>query len=321
MKIEIKDIGKNVIDLQIKALRKLKYSLNNSFDKAVNKILKCKSKVILCGVGKSQIISEKISATLASVGTPSFPISANEASHGGMGRLTNKDILILISYSGNTSELNDIVKYAKLNKIFMIGVVSNKKSILYRSCNIKILIPEVIESGDGIVPTSSTTTQLAIGDALSIALMKKRKFTKLDFKAVHPAGNLSKKLKTAKDLMLTKNRIPFVNEKSQMKEALKVLNLKRLGFIVIINNKGLTSGLFTDGDLKRLLQKKRKIDNSKIKSFMTLNPYKVEENTLASEILSQMNKRKITSVCVYKKNNKKKTIGVIHIHNLLKVLK
>ena len=151
--------------------------------------------------------------------------------------------------------------------------------------------------------------------------MKKRKFTKLDFKAVHPAGNLSKKLKTAKDLMLTKNRIPFVNEKSQMKEALKVLNLKRLGFIVIINNKGLTSGLFTDGDLKRLLQKKRKIDNSKIKSFMTLNPYKVEENTLASEILSQMNKKKITSVCVYKKNNKKKTIGVIHIHNLLKVLK
>ena len=136
----------------------------------------------------------------------------------------------------------------------MIGVVSTK-SILYRSCNIKILIPEVIESGDGIVPTH-TTTQLAIGDALSIALMKKRKFTKLDFKAVHPAGNLSKKLKTAKDLMLTKNRIPFVNEKSQMKEALKVLNLKRLGFIVIINNKGLTSGVFTDGDLKRLLQKK-----------------------------------------------------------------
>ncbi len=321
MKIEIKEIGKNVIDLQIKALKKLKYSLDGSFNKAVKEILKCKSKVVLCGVGKSQIISEKVSATLASVGTPSFPISANEASHGGMGRLSSKDILILISYSGNTSELKDIIKYAKSNKIFLIGIVSNKDSMLYKSSNIKLLIPEVIESGDGIVPTSSTTTQLAIGDALSIALMKKRKFTKLDFKAVHPAGNLSKKLKTAKDLMLTKGKIPFVNEKHTMKKALKILNLKRLGFVVVINNKGLTLGVFTDGDLKRILQKKRKIDNFEIKSFMTSNPYTVEENTLGTEILSQMNKRKITSVCVYKKQNKKKTIGVIHIHNLLKVLK
>ena len=288
MKIEIKEIGKNVIDLQIKALKKLKYSLDGSFNKAVKEILKCKSKVVLCGVGKSQIISEKVSATLASVGTPSFPISANEASHGGMGRLSSKDILILM---------------------------------IYKASNIKLLIPEVIESGDGIVPTSSTTTQLAIGDALSIALMKKRKFTKLDFKAVHPAGNLSKKLKTAKDLMLTKGKIPFVNEKYTMKKALKILNLKRLGFVVVINNKGLTLGVFTDGDLKRILQKKRKIDNFEIKSFMTSNPYTVEENTLGTEILSQMNKRKITSVCVYKKQNKKKTIGVIHIHNLLKVLK
>lgn len=321
MKTEIKDIGKNVIDLQIKSLKKLRYSLNQSFDKAVKVILKCKSKVIICGVGKSGIIASKISATLSSVGTPSFSISASDCSHGDLGKITKSDILILISYSGNTIELKNVIKYAKSNKIPLIGIVSNKDSTLYRSSNIKILIPEVTESGDGIVPTSSTTTQLALGDALSIALMKKRKFTKLDFKAVHPSGNLSKKLKTAKDLMLVSKRIPFVNENEIMKNALKILNTKKLGFVVVINNLGLNTGLFTDGDLKRLIQKKRKFDNKKVKLFMTRNPYIVEENTLASEILSQMNKRKITNVCIYKKGNKRKIIGVLHIHNLIKDLR
>ena len=175
MKKEINQIGKEVINLQIKALKKLRSSLNNSFDLAVKTILKCKSKVVICGVGKSGIIASKISATLSSVGTPSFSVSASDCSHGDLGRITNKDILILISYSGNTLELKNIIKYAKLNKIILIGIVSNKDSALYKSSNIKILTPEVTESGDGIVPTSSTTSQLAIGDALSVALMKKKK--------------------------------------------------------------------------------------------------------------------------------------------------
>ncbi len=318
MKNKINEIGKDVIDLQIKALRKLKNSINESFENAVNAIYKCKSKVIICGVGKSGIIASKISATLSSVGTPSFSISANDCSHGDLGKITNKDILVLISYSGNTSELKNIIKYAKSNKILLIGIVSDKSSYLYKSSNIKLFIPEVIESGDGIVPTSSTTIQLSIGDALSIALMKKRKFGKLDFKKFHPSGNLGNKLKTASDLMLTKNKIPFVKENQVMKEALKILNIKKLGFVVIINNQGLTSGVFTDGDLKRLLQKKNKIENFKIKSFMTKNPYIIEENTLATEILTQMNKKKITNICVFKKGNKRKTVGVIHIHHLLK---
>ena len=192
---------------------------------------------------------------------------------------------------------------------------------MYKSSDIKILIPEVQESGFGIVPTSSTTSQLALGDALSIALMKRKNFGKLDFRKYHPSGNLGIKLKTAGDLMLVKKKIPFVYEKEIMKNALKILNAKKLGFLVVINKQGLNSGIFTDGDLKRLMQKKRKIDNIKIKSFMTKNPYIVEENTLASDVLSQMNKKKITNVCVYKKNNKRKTIGVLHIHNLIKVLK
>ena len=321
MSSEANKIALKVIDLQIKALKKLKNSLDDSFNKSVKAILKCKSKVIICGVGKSGIIASKMSATLSSVGTPSFSISASDCSHGDLGRITDKDILILISYSGNTDELKNIIKYAKTNKILLIGIVSNKESFLYKSSKIKIFIPEVKESGYGIVPTSSTTSQLSLGDALSIALMRKKKFGKLDFKKFHPSGNLGNKLKTASDLMMVKKKIPFVNENETMKEALKILNSKKLGFLVVINNQGLNSGIFTDGDLKRLMQKKRKFENKKIKLFMTKNPYVVEEQTLATEVLSQMNKRKITNVCVFKSNNKRKTVGVLHIHNLVKILK
>ena len=321
MKKEIKKIGKNVIDLQIRALEQLKYSINDSFEKAVKTIIKCKSKIIICGVGKSGIIASKISATLSSVGTPSFSISASDCSHGDLGRITKKDILILISNSGNTSELNNIIEYSKKNRITLIGIVSNKNSTLYKSSNIKLFIPEVIEAGYGIVPTSSTTMQLSIGDALAIALMEKKNFGKLDFKKFHPSGALSVKLKTAGDIMVTKKKIPFVNENQIIKNALKILNLKKLGFVAVVNNKGLACGIFTDGDLKRLLQKKRAIENIKIKNFMTKNPFVVEENTLATDILAQMNKKKITSACVYKKGNKRKTTGVLHIHNLLKTLK
>jgi len=321
MKNTTYEIGKNVIDLQIAALKKLKREINSSFNDAVNAIIKCKSKVIICGVGKSGIIASKISATLSSVGTPSFTVSANDCSHGDMGRITKSDILILISNSGNTSELIDLIKYAKLNKIILICIVSKKNSKLYKSSNIKLLIPEAEEAGYGIVPTTSTTSQLSIGDALSIAVMKKNKFSKLDFKKFHPAGSLANKLKTAGDLMLTKKKIPFVNENQSLEKALEVLNSKKLGFIVIIDSKNHTKGIFTDGDLKRLVQKKKKIYNLKIKSVMTKNLYSVEKNTLALDILMKMNKKKITNVCVYSEENKKETIGILHIHDLIKISK
>jgi arabinose-5-phosphate isomerase len=321
MKNEIHKIGKEVIDLQIKALKKLRNSIDRSFENAVKAISKCKSKVIICGVGKSGKIASKISATLSSVGTPSFTISASDCSHGDLGRIEKKDILILISHSGNTDELKNIIKYAKSNKITLIGIVSNKDSNLYNSADIKLLIPNVIESGYGIVPTSSTTAQLSLGDALSIALMKIKNFDKLDFKKFHPSGNLANKLKTARDLMLTKNKIPFVNANELVKDALIILNKKKLGFVVVVNNHGLNMGIFTDGDLKRSLNKRKSIEKLTIKSVMTKKPFAIEENVLISDILSKMNKRKITSVCVYNKKNKEKTIGVIHIHHILKFLK
>jgi len=318
MNFEINKNALEVIDLQIRALKKLKNSINKDFYSAIKVIAKCKSKVIVCGVGKSGIIASKISATLSSVGTPSFAISASDCSHGDLGKITNQDIVILISYSGNTEELKNIIKYVKLNKITLIGIVSNKNSTLYRSSNIKLLLPEVQESGYGIVPTSSTTVQLSFGDALAIALMKKKKFGKLDFKKYHPAGNLGNKLRTASDVMLINNKIPFVDENEIMKNALITLNKKKLGFLVLINKMGYTSGVFTDGDLKRLLQKKKNIDNLKIKKFMSKKPFSVEENTLTSEVLDLMKKKKVTNICVFKKGDRKKTVGVVHIHSLLK---
>ncbi len=321
MKKNLLKTGKNVIDLQIKALKKLKNTIDDSFLKTVNTLAKCQSKVIICGVGKSGIIASKISATFSSIGTPSFTVSANDCSHGDLGRITKKDILILISNSGNTNELKNIIKFAKSSKIFLIGIMSNKNSILYKASNIKLHLPEVEEAGHGIVPTSSTTSQLSIGDALAIALMERNKFSKLDFKRYHPLGALGNKLKTANDLMLRKNKIPFIKENQLMKDALKIINAKKLGFLVVVNNEGFTTGVFTDGDLKRLIRKKKRIDNLKIKYYMSKKPLSVEENMLASEVLTLMNKKKITNICIYNKKNKQKTVGVLHIHTLISSLK
>ena len=256
-KNSLKNIATEVINLEIDALKTLKKSINKNFDRAVNTIVNCQSKIILCGVGKSGLIAAKIASTLSSVGSPAFSLSANDCLHGDLGSITRKDILILISNSGKSEEIIPIIKFANRNKIKLIGIVSKKNSFLYKGSDIKILLPQVKESGLGVVPTSSTSIQLAIGDALSIALMKKKRFGKLDFKKFHPSGSLSNKLKIAKDIMLTKNKIPFVNENILMKNALKILNQKKLGFLVIMNNQNLNVGIFTDGDLKRLLQKKK----------------------------------------------------------------
>ena len=202
-------IGREVINLEIKALQNLKKNINQSFNEAVLQIANCQSKVILCGVGKSGLIASKIAATLASVGTPSFSISASEASHGDLGMISKKDILILISNSGETNELKNIIKYAKRNKILLIGIVSKRGSILHNSADIKLLTPKVNEA-EGIVPTASTTTQLALGDSLAIASMKYKKFGKLDFKKLHPAGSLGAQLRTVEDIMITGSKIPFV---------------------------------------------------------------------------------------------------------------
>ena len=314
-----KKIAKDVIDLEIKALKKLKSSISNSFNDAVDAIVKCQSKIIFCGVGKSSKISAKLSSTFSSVGSPSFALSASDASHGDLGSISKKDVLILISYSGETQELKNIIQFANRNRITLIGIVSKKNSTLYKASDIKLYIPEVKEAGHGIVPTSSTTTSLAIGDALAIASMEYKKFGKLDFKKFHPSGNLGTKLKTVEDLMITGGKIPFINENEKMKTALKIMTSKKLGILIIRNKKNLTIGIVTDGDLKRAIQKNKDIQNLTVKNIMTKNPMSIDRNELAAKALNLMNskKKKITSLCVYDKRNKLKTIGIIHIHNIL----
>ena len=308
--------AKDVINLEISGLMKLKKSLNNSFDKAVKEVAKCQSKVILCGVGKSGLIANKIAATFSSVGTPAFFLSASNSSHGDLGSITKKDILILISYSGETNELRNIIQYANRNKILLIGISSKKDSILYRASDIKLLTPQVKESG-GIVPTSSTSVQLALGDALAISVMKQKKFNKLDFKKLHPAGALGAKLKTVEDIMLTGKRIPFVHENLKMKKALKILSDKKLGVLIVQNKKKQTIGIVTDGQIRRFNQKNPNLHHTEVNKVMTKNPISVEKNALAAKALSIMNNKKITSLCVFDKKNKSKTIGILHVHTVL----
>ena len=318
-KKDYKKIAKKVIDLEIKALGKLKNSINSSFNEAVEVITKCQSKIILCGVGKSGLIAAKISSTFSSVGTPSFCLSANDCSHGDLGSISKKDVLILISYSGSTEELKNIIKYANRNKITLIGIMSKKNSVLYKASDIKLLIPEVIEAGLGIVPTSSTINQLSIGDALAVATISKKNISKKDFKRFHPSGNLGAKLKTVEDLMLVRNKIPFISENSTMKLALKIITIKKLGTLIARNKVGKTTGIITDGQIRRMSQKNDNLHTLKVKKIMTKNPIKVDKEMLAIKALSIMNERKITSLCVYNSPNKNKTIGIIHIHNIIEV--
>ena len=308
--------AKNVINLEINALQKLKKNISNSFGEAVIKIAKCESKVILCGVGKSGLIASKIAATLASVGTPSFSLVASEASHGDLGMISKNDILILISNSGETNELKNIIKFANRNKILLIGIVSKKNSVLHKAADIKLLIPQVIEA-EGIIPTSSTTSQLALGDALAICSMKYKKFGKLDFKKLHPAGSLGAQLRTVEDIMLTGNKIPFINENLNMKKGLQILSQKKLGFLVVLNQKKETIGIVTDGQIRRISQKNSNFQLLPVKDIMTKKPFSIDKDELAAKALTLMNSKKITSLVVTKKEKPNTTIGVIHIHTIL----
>ena len=318
-KNNFKLIAKDVIQSEINALKKLKSSLGNSFNDAVKTILNCKNgKIIISGVGKSGIISKKWSATFSSTGTPSFFLDASNASHGDLGQISSNDIVILISLSGSSNELKNIIQYCSRNRnIKLIGITSNNRSVLYKNSDVKILIPNVKEAGPGnFVPTSSTTNTLALGDAMAIACMKYKKFGKLEFKNFHPSGSLGIKLRTVGDLMLTGNKIPFINENSLMKQALKIISNKGLG-VLIVKKRNTTSGILTDGDLKRLNQKYQNLHSLKIKSVMKKNPISIEKDTLAVKALEIMNTKKITSLFVHKGKKRKITLGIIHIHTIL----
>lgn len=317
-----KKSAKKTIGLQISALNKLKNKVGNSFNEAVKVIGNCKSKCILVGVGKSGHLANLIASSLNSIGASSFALqSAGDAAHGDLGAIssgTNKDVLILISNSGSSSELNPIISFSKKYNIKLIGITSKKNSTLYKSSDIKILIPEVKEAGDGaFVPTSSLITQASIGSALVIAVMQYKKHGISIFRKFHPGGTLSKKLLSAKDLMV---KVPFISENCRMKKALKILSEKKLGMLVVRNKRKFTIGIVVDGDVKRANQKYKNLHNFKVKNIMTKKPLTVDKNLLAVQCLNLMNKKKITSLLVHANNKKNKTVGVLHIHKVLENL-
>ena len=312
-------LANKAANIQINELKKIRKIFNNSFIEAVDLILNCKGKVIFAGIGKSGLIARKISATFSSVGIPSFFCDPAQALHGDMGQIEKKDILIIFSYSGNTSELTNMLKYANRDRIKIIGVASKPDSTLLKASDIKLLLPKVKEADvTGMVPTSSTTITLLLGDCLATTVMHQRNFSKEKFKIFHPGGNIGSSLLLAKDIMVTGKKMPFIDHKKKLKDALKIMNEKKLGIIVILKN-NFIEGLVTDGDLRREI--KNYVKDKNLNQLMSEKPLVVNENMPASKALGIMSENKITSLLVvsdrdYKKK-KKKLKGIIHIHILL----
>ena len=306
---------------QISELRKINKVFNSSFSKAVEAIYQSKGKVICAGVGKSGLIARKVSATLSSVGVSSFFLSPSEANHGDLGQIDRKDLLLVFSYSGNTTELSNMLKYANRYNIKIIGIASKADSVLIRSSDIKILVPTVKESDPtGMVPTTSTTITLLLGDCLAVALMNKIKFSKERFKVFHPGGNIGQTLLLVKDIMVSGSKIPKISINSNIKQASDKITKYKLG-LAIVTNKKIIKGILTDGDARRSLRFNSKTQN--LKNMMNPNPIFISEDATASKALSIMNKKKITSLLVTsekntKNKNKYKTLkGIIHIHSIL----
>ena len=320
-KLDYIKIAKKTASIQISELKKINQIFNKSFVDAVDLITSCKGKVITAGIGKSGLIARKISATLSSIGVSSFFLNPSEANHGDLGQIDKRDLLLVFSYSGNTSEITNMLRYANRFNIKIIGVASKKDSILIKASDVPLLIPKVKESDPtGMVPTTSTSITLLLGDCLAVALMNKMSFSKERFKVFHPGGNIGQTLLLVKDIMITGKKLPVVNINKNIYEAIKVIENKRLG-LVIVMEKNQVKGILTDGDTRRGIKYYSKDDH--LKKFMTSNPLFISESAPASKALSLMNEKKITSLLVSseydqgKAKSTKRLKGIVHIHSLL----
>lgn len=313
-------LAKKAANIQINELKKIKKVFNVSFEKAVELINNCKGKIIFSGVGKNSFICKKASSTFSSVGIPSFFVDPTGVSHGDAGQIEKRDILIIISNSGNTNELTNLLKFANRFRIKIIGIASNPKSMLLKASDIKILYPKLKESDpNNIVPTSSTSFVMLLCDCLATTIMEERKFTKENFFLFHKGGNLGASLRLAKDIMVTGNKMPIIDYKKKFIQALKIINQKKLGIVVVTKNKFI-KGIITDGDLRRVINKSSSQRN--LNKIIRNYPLTINESMSASKALAIMSEKKITSLLVvsddhfYKKNKVLK--GIIHIHFLLK---
>jgi len=307
--------AKKVLQTEADALEILKNELPNDFSHLVKLILSLNGRVIVSGVGKSGHIGNKIAATLASTGTPAFFIHATEASHGDLGMITENDLCLLISNSGETSEIFDILTHARRFNIPVATISSNSESTLVKAADFKLCLPVVDEACPiGMAPTTSTTMMLALGDALAVALMEAKKFNTENFKVFHPGGKLGAKMMTVSQVMHKSDTLPLVKTETSMKETLLTMSSKGFGIAAVVNEVGFLVGVITDGDLRRNIND---LMSKNAGNIASLSPITLLGETFVVDALNLMHDRKITAVIITSAENK--PIGILHIQDLLKV--
>lgn len=311
------EFGQRVVETEMRAIATLHKRINEDFARACQLLLECKGRIIVCGMGKSGHIGRKIAATLASTGTPAFFVHPGEANHGDMGMITRNDVVLAISNSGETAEILTMLPLLKWLDIPLISLSGNPDSTLAKSSHVYLDISIDEEACPlGLAPTSSTTATLVMGDAIAIALLQVRGFTAKDFALYHPGGSLGKRLLLKiDDIMHTDHEIPVIHESSNLQEALVEMTQKRLGMTTIINDQKKLVGVYTDGDLRRTLNKDIDVHETKINEVMTRDFKTITKGTLAIEAVHLMEKFKITTLTVL--DEEKNLVGVVHMHDLL----
>ena len=307
-----------VIEIESRAVMSLSKQIQPDFENLCKEILKIKGKLILMGIGKSGHIAQKISATLSSTGTSSFFIHPTEAAHGDLGMISKQDAILILSNSGETKEIIEILSALKRSTVNIFTLTNNNQSSIARAGKVNLVINADEEACPlDLAPTSSTTIALVFGDALAIALLEARGFSKDDFAKSHPAGQLGKKLTIlVQDLAVMNEKAPIVNQSTSLKEALMVVTEKKLG-VTLVSNENKVVGIFTDGDLRRCLNDEVDLKNTPIKDVMTTNFISIKSNALAIDAAEIMEKNKIFSLVVNPTISKSKSIGVITMHQLL----
>ena len=307
--------AKKVLQTEADALETLKNDLPNDFSDLVKLILNLNGRVIVSGVGKSGHIGNKIAATLASTGTPAYFVHATEASHGDLGMITEKDLCLLISNSGETSEIFDIVAHARRFSIPVATISSNTESTLVKAADFKLCLPVVEEACPiGMAPTTSTTMMLALGDALAVALMEAKNFNTENFKVLHPGGKLGAKMMMVSQVMHKSDALPLVETQTSMQETLLTMSSRGFGIAAVVNEKDFLVGVITDGDLRRHINDLMTKTAGEIAS---LSPITVVRETFVVDALKLMQENKITVLIVTSAENK--PVGILHIQDLLKV--
>lgn len=309
--------AKDVIDTECRNLRNMRDHLGKEFAEALDIIYHCKGKVILTGMGKSGIICRKIAGTFSSLGIPSVFLHPGDAVHGDLGTISKNDTVLVISNSGETEEILRILPSIKKIGAAIVSLTCSKDSSLGRYCDVAIETGEIEEADVfGMIPSSSTTCALVLGDAMALSLMRKKGLKKQDFAFFHPAGNLGKRLMLkVKDVMHTGKDVPAVSADAKITEIVKEITKKNLGFTLVNDEKGRVAGIITDGDIRRILHKKGDISKLKAPEYMTKQPKAINGERLAVEALSIMEKSEITSLVILNKH--KKAVGVVHLHDLL----